>query len=579
MTRRLSNDEEEGVSDEEEEKESDNNKGGRSVNDDDMEVEVARKRPLVQGAPIQPSIPPQQIVDDVDVWIRLCVILLLVYLSGLDFDILFPVSCPQVSSPKMPSSFDDAILAHRNPSGPIGPFDDLVAAYMCFEGAHILCTSPNQTHIPLPILGEEDVRLRANLRYGTADHTLWPQFVIPNTSHFAVMPREPVASDDSLAPIWWDPTPDDFVPSYRGIITGIGSVHKRQLNLLQRVEAEMQKRVDRYLNASPKPTDNATQQISLQRYHMENSYIRLCSLKTSYVETVFTVTEFQRYCLEILGFLNFMEIYRPRLAGSQLGSNKADHVMGCFTWDSRAAQELFKAGVPVWFLRRWQGNVYPYDNNILKIVDFTQPHPSILKECAIVALPTLFRGHMTDEGRYNAIWNRSMARLNPEDPFRGETRTASPTTSQSQTPSSLSRASPRPYPAPANRKGGSNAHTAGASRNKFQPLSYPAAPFSIPAWREGLASVDSSPVNIIDKAEVGNTAGHYVVPDPGVLVGPQNDEKRAQYFTTWLRCCDNWLRVTEDGGLAQSNQSWRDILGLDFNAEIVYDAYNTIIVV
>ncbi|KAF9034606.1 hypothetical protein BJ165DRAFT_1534043 [Panaeolus papilionaceus] len=451
----------------------------------------------------------------------------------------------------MPSVFDQAIVAKRDPSAPIRVFDGLVAAYMLYEGEHVLCTSPNQHHIPLPILHEDDVRLRANLHYGTADHTLWPQFVTPNTSHFATMPRKPVNPNHTLAVIWWDPPPADFLPSYGGIISGIGTIHPHRLAALRSVESEMQQRVDLYLESFPKPSSNATEQINLRRYHLENSWIRLASLKVSYVETVFTITEFQRYCLEIIGFIDFMQKYRPRLDGLHRGSNVTDEVMGAFTWDSRAAQELFNAGVPVWFLRRWKGETFPFENNILRVVDFTPPDPSILKDHNIITLPTLFRGRMSDAGRYNAIWNCSLARLTSADPFRGEVASSS-STQQSNLSSLSTPGSSRPYPSPGSHAVGArlNAQLQGNSRNKFLPLTHPAAPYPIEAWKEALASVDQSPANIVDHDALRTTAGHYVVPDPGVIVGPETDEKK-------------WFRRMDDDALALSNQSWRDLLGLD----------------
>ncbi|KAF9037450.1 hypothetical protein BJ165DRAFT_1532137 [Panaeolus papilionaceus] len=431
----------------------------------------------------------------------------------------------------MPSVFDQAIVAKRDPSAPIRVFDGLVAAYMQYEGEHILCTSPNQHHVPLPILHEDNVRLRANLRYGTADHMLWPQFVTPNTSHFSTMLRKPVDPSHALAAIWWDPTPADFLPSYGGIISGIGT-----------------KRVDLYLESSPKPSSNATKQINLRRYHMENSWIRLSSLKVSYVETVFTITEFQRYCLEIIGFIDFMQKYQPHLDGLQRFSNVANEIMGAFTWDSCAAQELFNASMPVWFLRRWKGDVFPFENNILRIVDFMPPDPSILKDHNIITLPTLFRGRMWDAGCYNAIWNSPSS------------STQQPHSSSSSTPGSL-----RPYPTP-------HSHTVGPRqnmqpqrnlRNKFLPLSYPAAPYPIEAWKEALASVDQSPANIVNHDTLRTTAGHYIILDPGVILGPETDEKKARFLTTWLLCRNKWFRQMDDDTLALSNQEWRDLLGLD----------------
>ena len=60
--------------------------------------------------------------------------------------------------------------------------------------------------------------------------------------------------------------------------------------------------------------------------------------------------------------------------------------------------------------------------------------------------------------------------------------------------------------------------------------------------------------------------GHYVFPDPGLLVTPSTNEKKARLIGTWLRVRDAWIvRVVNEGSLAMSGQHWRDFLATDFN--------------
>jgi hypothetical protein len=58
--------------------------------------------------------------------------------------------------------------------------------------------------------------------------------------------------------------------------------------------------------------------ILLLETDLHNVLIRLGSLKTTFDQMVFGVTEFQRCYLETLGLLDYLEIYRPRKYGSLL---------------------------------------------------------------------------------------------------------------------------------------------------------------------------------------------------------------------------------------------------------------------
>ena len=63
--------------------------------------------------------------------------------------------------------------------------------------------------------------------------------------------------------------------------------------------------------------------------------------------------------------------------------------------------------------------------------------------------------------------------------------------------------------------------------------------------------------------------GHYVFPDPGLLVTPATDEKKAKFLEAWLRAREALLmRVTNEASVAMSGQNWRDFLATDLNATL-----------
>jgi hypothetical protein len=60
--------------------------------------------------------------------------------------------------------------------------------------------------------------------------------------------------------------------------------------------------------------------------------------------------------------------------------------------------------------------------------------------------------------------------------------------------------------------------------------------------------------------------GHYVFPDPGLLVTPATDEKKAKFIEAWLRAREALLmRVTTEASVAMSGQNWRDFLATDLS--------------
>ena len=95
-----------------------------------------------------------------------------------------------------------------------------------------------------------------------------------------------------------------------------------------------------------------------------------------------------------------------------------------------------------------------------------------------------------------------------------------------------------------------------SGRDKFAPLDSSLAPFPIPAWSIALQAVDRSlPFQQF---------GHYTFPDPGLFAGTA---KKTKFIETWLRAREAWIaRVTHDGSLAMSNQSWRDLLATDLSS-------------
>jgi hypothetical protein len=95
------------------------------------------------------------------------------------------------------------------------------------------------------------------------------------------------------------------------------------------------------------------------------------------------------------------------------------------------------------------------------------------------------------------------------------------------------------------------------------------APFSLPAWYAALQAVDRSSSHLIETHKTATHYGHYAFPDPGLFVGPTDDEKKSKYIESWLQVRDAWLmRFQMEPSLAMSSQHWRTLLSMDLSVPV-----------
>ncbi|OAX30498.1 hypothetical protein K503DRAFT_676903, partial [Rhizopogon vinicolor AM-OR11-026] len=95
----------------------------------------------------------------------------------------------------------------------------------------------------------------------------------------------------------------------------------------------------------------------------------------TYRDIIVFVAQAQRSFLDIIAFMDYVEIVQPHLATSSWSSWSPlpgdPKWMGCFTDDSKTCHTFFDAGVPMWLVRT---EAYiPRDINIIKPVILTFP--------------------------------------------------------------------------------------------------------------------------------------------------------------------------------------------------------------
>ena len=257
---------------------------------------------------------------------------------------------------------------------------------------------------------KRDIFLRSDFRYGPDDPTLWPQPFLYEYPHLGAIPRQPEDPKDPLSIMWWNPIRSDFFPLEKGVLDGLGQLSTSKYWAFQDMSKSLKERVEKYRKES---TPNSL--LSLLVRSMDDALVRMGSLKSPFGLMWFKITEFQRLYLEIYAFLDYMEIYKPRMDGHQPPATTVAKCIGAFTNIPEIAQFFHRAGLPIWFIQYW--NTGPYLHNVLSVVTPLDPADSLCISPHNPPFPVIFRGYMNARERHDAIQNYSRKWLVFKDPF------------------------------------------------------------------------------------------------------------------------------------------------------------------
>ena len=98
-------------------------------------------------------------------------------------------------------------------------------------------------------------------------------------------------------------------------------------------------------------------------------------------------------------------------------------------------------------------------------------------------------------------------------------------------------------------------------RDKFIDRDHPWMPAPLSAWAAAMQAVDRSGV-----ARPSSELWGYWVPDPSLLIGPENPERVQRYVMNWLRIREGWLYLLglpDTPATRVGAQWWRDYLNGD----------------
>ena len=202
--------------------------------------------------------------------------------------------------------------------------------------------------VPEPHNSEEELRARADGRFSTADCFQWPQ-VYCDQYRYAVCTRrkEDYPSPDLLSWAWYRPTLEDFEPLTHTAFQ-VGKLKQAKAVGITSLRQIASDRYKEWKDTRGDKQDIASRMIK----SLEHDIMLLLNHPLMFRDIVVFVAQAQRYCLDILAFLDYVMYVQPRIAyPTGAPPPVQSHWMGCFTQDTKICDDLFHAGVPVWLIR------------------------------------------------------------------------------------------------------------------------------------------------------------------------------------------------------------------------------------
>ncbi|KAJ3475398.1 hypothetical protein NLI96_g11862 [Meripilus lineatus] len=210
-------------------------------------------------------------------------------------------------------------------------------------------TSPNSSWIPKIILGKVSIAYHSDGHFGSADPIQWPQVYLARFPHFCLMLRKPTSPLDARLVMWERLTEADFSPVLGCSLTSFGVVSSTLQERLRPHVDNVMNQVQEYCKAK-----NAKgQRILFTSNALRDTFQRL-SLPASFRDMNRQLIMVQRFWQESLAWLTWVQDkwshFQPQPDDAPAPYNA--EFMGAYTTDPAVVQQLFRAGVPVWYLRR-----------------------------------------------------------------------------------------------------------------------------------------------------------------------------------------------------------------------------------
>ncbi|KAJ3528721.1 hypothetical protein NM688_g7958 [Phlebia brevispora] len=501
-------------------------------------------------------------------------------------------------------------LPRSLPRGRALTYEDGLVGCEVQEGRYLI-TSPNMDYIPYPVYGEVTVVRQWNGHFGVHDPLMWPQLYIDQARFRWLMaiPRRPSDPESPDMPMWNPLLSQDIIPAPNSVTKSFFVVSELCQISLRPLVTRMSTRAEAFLQEHKKVLELESLLMSLK------AAFRRLDFPSSQADIIRQYSCVQRYWLMIDAWIEFhvhlFKLYqfddffpRPR------PSVRTD-LMGAFTNIPDIAERMFRAGIPVWFVRvpeQIRGN------EVVKHI--VEPIPAQF-QMASGPFPNtpIFQGwagekHMLAIATHAHVYRDLDAVLHPGIPparrllpvplsapatpaavlIGPSTLDTAPdvsvvapvanTSADRTAHSSDSRHRPYPKKKPKKAKGQKKSQDAknmaesterkpqkevlarGDKRTKFEDVCDDLYPPRIPAWQDALWRVDRS------RPAPHDAVWRYWVPEPLTLISSTLEGRTEEYLTNWMRMRDAWFWILNHEAMDRKSvrplrpQEWRDYLNM-----------------
>ncbi|PIL23637.1 hypothetical protein GSI_14950 [Ganoderma sinense ZZ0214-1] len=416
--------------------------------------------------------------------------------------------------------------------------------------------------VPTPNMGQVNVRLHEDMRYGLADPIVWPQKFTPEFEYLAAIVRHTPKMPARYNPMWWSPAPEDFVAVEGSIIKCLGRLHAQTLEPLFSLVNELSDS----LPSHPMYDDRRLRWLDIAMRHARE---RLKHFPCTWRDVCLQVRQLQRYWLMTNAFIDFYAVWEDRDVPRPVNRS----LLGTFTTDPQDVQRLFNAGIPVWWLR--MDASFLNDTRVRAVVVLTEP--VVVNKKVAPGAEVLYRGlagtnHLMATCRGGHTYQDiSRSVLLAVDTDRGYQAPLP----QKEYKALIAREAPTA--SSSSGSGGGRNNTCGQQKhgtrsqpyskahrsqtrgvNKFEAVVHPWMPAPLETWQYAMSRVDLS-----KPARPPNEIWGYWIPEPGLLLRPQSTDRLHRYIFNWLRVRSAWLyilRLREARVSLIPTQWWRDFL-------------------
>ncbi|KAJ3739147.1 hypothetical protein DFH05DRAFT_1457453 [Lentinula detonsa] len=474
-----------------------------------------------------------------------------------------------------PSTAGDAMDVDSDiPPSNIRAFDGRVGSF--FPQHSLFVTSPNMdvVHAPLAMC---KTRMRADHSFGKDDPLFWPQPFHRSIGHLAVIPCVDDSPDHPLRWAWHVPKSEDFEAVNIAGLSGIVQITKSLHQNIRRICNEL------LSSLVILPIEIRQDGSLVQGRDRVRKLLDRLTVPDALNTSMMLVAYLQRVFLELYARVQWLQKWVPRLKDVDRSFPLDTDVIGAFVGDADAAADLFRVGIPLWYVRDIKFAPLARIDKVVRALDEDCDNQVPLRGSfrrldasdSVSAHPVVYTGLPGHFSRYLRMGTFIAQQFSYSlvGSFEGPSQSTALATGSSNPPS-VSSPHPNPPAVPAHRiildaldvtktalvsvprpaKRQRTSKKPPSDRNGFFPLKHNDYPAGLAWWESANSALQEF------HGLTGPALLKHPVPDPSLLLTPQNVLKPS-FLLAWLRirriCI---LRISQPNPKWFNNRRWRALL-------------------